>query len=88
MQNSQIVMEDPEKIDIVRAKQAISPAGLSDRSDKASTMPGNNSPADTPIDDLRMTPTRDDIGEDDDEPTTHHNRNRDGKVDIGKGSYS
>lgn len=81
-------MEDPEKEDILRAKQAISPAGLGDRSDKATTLPGNDSPADTPIDELKMTPTDDDIGEDDNDPTTHPNRNRDGKVDIGKGSYS
>lgn len=81
-------MQDPEQNDIVRAKQAISPAGLGDRSDKATTLPGNDSPSDTPIDELNMVPTDDDIGEDDNEPTTHPNRNRDGKVDIGKGSYS
>lgn len=81
-------MEDPEKDDILRAKQAISPAGLGDRSDKSTTLPGNSSPSDTPIDELNMTPTDDDIGEDDNEPTTHPNRNRDGKVDIGKGPYA
>lgn len=81
-------MNTPENDDLLRAKQAISPAGLSDRSDKATTLPGNDSPADTPIDELNFTPTLDDVGEDDNEPTTHPNRNRDGKTDIGKGSYA
>lgn len=81
-------MEDPDKDDILRAKQAISPAGLGDRSDKATTLPSNDKPTDTPIDEMKITPTDDDIGEDDNEPTTHPNRNADGKVDIGKGPYS
>ncbi|MFD2934102.1 hypothetical protein [Spirosoma flavum] len=42
-------MEDEEKEAIIRAKQAISPAGLMDRSDKATTLPGNDSPDDSPI---------------------------------------
>ena len=39
-----------EKDDIMRAKQALSPASLGDRSDKATTLPGNDSPDDSPID--------------------------------------
>jgi len=42
-------MEDEEKEDIIRAKQAISPASLADRSDKATTLPGNDSPDDSPV---------------------------------------
>ena len=64
-------MEDPEKEAINRAKQAISPAGLMDRSDKATTLPGNDSPDDSPIegmdshlkedeqDDIRLTTNTD-----------------------------
>ncbi|MBD2753884.1 hypothetical protein [Spirosoma validum] len=43
-------MEDEEKENIIRANQAISPASLADRSDKATTLPGNDSPDDSPID--------------------------------------
>lgn len=42
-------MEDEEKEAIIRAKQAVSPASLGDRSDKATTLPGNDSPDDSPI---------------------------------------
>jgi hypothetical protein len=42
-------MTDPEKDDINRAKQALSPASLGDRSDKATTLPGNDSPDDSPM---------------------------------------
>lgn len=78
-------MEDPEKDDILRAKQAVSPAGLGDRSDKATTMPGNDRPEDTPLDGLDTDPA-DDV-DDDVMPTTHPNRNRDGKVDLDKPAY-
>ena len=79
-------MESEDKEDILRAKQAISPAGLGDRSDKATTLPGNDSPDDTPLSGIDPTPS--DPDEDDDTPTTHPNRNADGKVDIDKPPYS
>ncbi len=79
-------MENEDKDDIIRAKQAISPAGLGDRSDKATKLPGNDSPDDTPIDGLDVSPS--DELEDDDTPTTHPNRNRDGKVDTAGPAYS
>ncbi|GAB3556360.1 hypothetical protein [Spirosoma fluminis] len=78
--------QDPDQEDILRAKQAVSPAGLGDRSDKATRLPGNDRPEDSPIDGLPTDPAED--GEDDDVATTHPNRNRDGKVDIGKPPYS
>ncbi len=77
--------QDPDREDILRAKQAVSPAGLGDRSDKATTMPGNDSPEDTPLDGIDTSPS--DSEEDNDVPTTHPNRNRDGKVDINKPAY-
>lgn len=79
-------MEDEEKEAINRAKQAISPAGLGDRSDKSTTLPGNDSPEDTPLSGMDPTPSETD--QDDDTATTHPNRNADGKVDIDKPSYS
>lgn len=87
-QEKENVMEnqDPDQEDILRAKQAISPAALGDRSDKATTLPGNDSPEDTPLSGLNTDPASGE--EEDDVPTSHPNRNRDGKVDIGKGSYS
>ena len=78
-------MEDEEKEAIIRAKQAVSPAGLGDRSDKATRLPGNDKPEDTPLSGIDPTPSDDD---EDLDATTHHNRNRDGKVDIGKPPYS
>lgn len=77
--------QDQDKEAIIRAKQAVSPAGLGDRSDKATTLPGNDSPDDTPLSGMDTAPSDDDA---DDTPTTHPNRNRDGKVDIDKPSYS
>ena len=79
-------MEDEEKEAIIRAKQAVSPAGLGDRSDKATTLPGNDSPDDTPLSGMDTTPSEDD--QDDDTTTTHPNRNAGGKTDTGKPSYS
>ena len=76
--------QDQDKEAIIRAKQAVSPAGLGDRSDKATTLPGNDSPDDTPVSGMDTTSS----DEEDDAPTTHPNRNRDGKVDIDKPSYS
>ncbi|GAB2524826.1 hypothetical protein [Spirosoma aerophilum] len=82
-------MEDEEKEAIIRAKQAVSPAGLGDRSDKATTLPGNDSPEDTPLSGLDISPSdEDEIDNDSDAVTTHPNRNADGKVDIGKPPYS
>ncbi|MBC3784551.1 hypothetical protein [Spirosoma utsteinense] len=77
--------QDQDKEDILRAKQAISPAGLGDRSDKATRLPGNDSPEDTPLSGLDTSPSDDEV---EDEATTHPNRNQDGKVDIDKPSYS
>lgn len=78
--------QDQDKEAILRAKQAISPAGLGDRSDKATTLPGNDSPEDTPVSGMDTTPADD--AEEDDVSTTHPNRNRDGKVDLDKPPYS
>lgn len=79
-------MEDEDKEAIIRAKQAVSPAGLGDRSDKSTTLPGNDSPEDTPLSGMDISPS--DPEEDNDVATTHPNRNADGKVDIGKPPYS
>jgi hypothetical protein len=82
-------MEDEEKEAIIRAKQAVSPAGLGDRSDKATTLPGNDSPEDTPLSGMDISPSdEDEVDNDSDAATTHPNRNVDGKVDIGKPPYS
>jgi hypothetical protein len=78
--------QEEDKEAILRAKQAISPAGLGDRSDKATTLPGNDTPEDTPVSGMDTTPADD--AEEDDVPTTHPNRNAGGKVDIDKPSYS
>jgi hypothetical protein len=78
-------MEDEDKEAIIRAKQAVSPAGLGDRSDKSTTLPGNDSPEDTPLSGMDTSPSDD---EQDDTPTTHPNRNQGGKVDIGKPPYA
>lgn len=78
-------MEDEEKEAIIRAKQAVSPAGLGDRSDKSTTLPGNDSPEDTPIEGMDISPS--DALEGDNTPTTHPNRNRDGKAELDKPSY-
>lgn len=80
-------MEDEDKEAIIRAKQAVSPAGLGDRSDKSTTLPGNNTPEDTPLSGIDTSPSDDEL-DDDEATTTHPNRNRDGKVDIGKPPYS
>ncbi len=77
--------QDQDKEAIIRAKQAISPAGLGDRSDKATMLPSNDSPEDTPVSGMDTEPSDDDR---DDAPTSHPNRNRGGKVDIDKPSYS
>lgn len=77
--------QDQDKEDILRAKQAVSPAGLGDRSDKATQLPGNDSPEDTPVSGMDTSPSDDEI---EDEATTHPNRNQDGKVDIDKPPYS
>lgn len=78
--------ENQDKDAIVRAKQAILPAGLGDRSDKATALPGNDSPNDTLIDGLDTDPATD--AEEYDVPTTHPNRNPNPKPDIDKLSYS
>jgi len=62
-------MEDQEKEAILRAKQAISPAGLSDRSDKATTLPGNDTPDDSPLE--GMSTHFEDDQQDDDRLTTN-----------------
>ncbi|MFD2569249.1 hypothetical protein ACFSUS_01305 [Spirosoma soli] len=77
--------QDPDKEDILRAKQAVSPAGLGDRSDKATRMPGNERPEDSPIDGLETDPEND--VDDQDVSTTHPNRNRDGKPNLDKPAY-
>lgn len=80
--------DQQEQENILRAKQAISPAGLSDRSDKAQAGPAAEiDPApldDDPLEDEYM---------DGDKPggnarLTHPNRNPNPKPDLDKPSYS
>ena len=78
--------QDQDKEAIIRAKQAISPAGLGDRSDKDTTLPGNDSPGDTPVSGMDTAPSED--TENSDVSTTHPNRNAGGKADLDKPSYS
>ncbi|GAB4017804.1 hypothetical protein [Spirosoma koreense] len=79
-------MEDQDKEDIIRAKQAISPAGLGNRSD--SNEPGSE------IDPEELAPDAlEDEYMDGDEPAanvrmTHPNRNPNPKPDIDKPAYS
>ena len=56
-------MENSEKEAINRANQAISPAGLGDRSDKATASPDNDSPDDSPLEgmDSNLADDQDDI---------------------------
>ncbi|GAB2583028.1 hypothetical protein [Spirosoma areae] len=82
-------MENQEKEDIIRAKQAISPAGLGDQSPEgASGGPGNQ------IDPEELAPDAlEDEYMDGDEPAAslpmrHPNRNPNPKPDIDKPAYS
>ncbi len=82
-------MEDQSKENQIRAKQAISPAGLGDQS-----VEGNSGPGSEPetVPDLVPNELADKYLAGD-EPSgdlhqTHPNRNRDGKGDIDKPAYS
>ncbi|GAA4466933.1 hypothetical protein GCM10023189_49770 [Nibrella saemangeumensis] len=80
--------EDPSKEDIIRAKQAISPAGLGNRS--GADLPGSELPdediQELPADELEdKYMTGDDLGENVRE--MNPNRNRDGKADLDKPAY-
>jgi hypothetical protein len=80
-------MENQDKEDIIRAKQAISPAGLADQSAEGTSGPGSQ------IDPEELAPDElEDEYMDGDEPAanvrmTHPNRNTN-KPDIDKPSYS
>lgn len=81
-------MEDQEKQDIIRAKQAISPAGLADQSAEGTSGPGSQiDPDELAPDDL------DDTYMEGEKPganvrVTHPNRNPNPKPDIDKPAYS
>ncbi|WP_128547536.1 hypothetical protein [Larkinella soli] len=83
---------DEEEKKIIDAKQAISPAGLGDRSMKGLTGQGGELP-DEDIQDVPPTELEDKYldGEGDDVASnvrqTHQNRNRDGKPQLDKPSY-
>ncbi len=80
--------EDPSKEDQIRAKQAISPAGLGNRS--GTGLPGSEFP-DEDIQNLASDEIEDNYMEGDGfgENVTerHPNRNRDGKPDLDKPAY-
>ena len=82
------VMEDQEKEDIIRAKQAISPAGLGDQSVEGNSGPGSE------IDAEELAPDAlEDEYMDGDKPggnvhMTHPNRNPNDKPDIDKPAYT
>lgn len=83
---------DPSKEDQIRAKQAISPAGLGDRSDKGQSRPGSEGDVpDAPPGDLEARYV-DDEGPSQEPtenvPTRHPNRNPGDKTDSGKPAYS
>lgn len=81
-------MESEEKEDIIRAKQAISPAGLGDQSVEGTSGPGSE------IDPEELAPDAlEDEYMDGDEPgdnvrMMHPNRNPNPKPDIDKPPYS
>lgn len=81
-------MEDQDKEDIIRAKQAISPAGLGDQSVEGTSGPGSE------IDPDALAPDAlEDEYMDGDKPganvhMTHPNRNPDDKSDLDKPAYS
>lgn len=79
--------QDPEKEDLIRAKQAISPAGLADQSAEGTSGPGSEiDPEELPADELE------DEYMNGDKPganvhQTHPNRNRDDKANLDKPAY-
>lgn len=81
-------MENQDKEDIIRAKQAISPAGLADQSAEGTSGPGSQ------IDPDELAPDAlEDEYMDGDKPganvrMTHPNRNPNPKPDIDKPAYS
>lgn len=81
-------MENEEKEDLIRAKQAISPAGLGDQSVEGTSGPGSE------IDPPELAPDElEDEYMDGDEPganlnVRHPNRNPNHKPDIDKPAYS
>ncbi|WP_375447373.1 hypothetical protein [uncultured Fibrella sp.] len=81
-------MEDQDKEDIIRAKQAISPAGLGDQSAEGNS--GVGAEIDAPelaANDMEDTYMNGDEPAED-VPMTHPNRNADGKVDNDRTPYS
>ncbi len=85
-------MESEDKEDIIRAKQAISPSGLGNRSDAGESnisgeLPDDALPKDAlPNDNLEEEYMNGDEPAEN-APMTHPNRNAD-KPDNGKGSYA
>lgn len=81
-------MENQEKEDIIRAKQAISPTGLGDQSAEGNSGVGAKiDPPQLPANEMEDTYMNGDQPAED-LPMTHPNRNADGKVDNDKSSYS
>ena len=81
--------QDPDKEDIIRAKQAISPAGLANQSaEGASGGPSSEVDSEEPAPDQYEDEYMDGDKLGANVHELHRNRNADGKVDIGKGSYS
>ena len=80
--------QEEDKEAILRAKQAISPAGLADQSAEGTSGPGSEiDPNELPADALEDEYMNGDKPAEN-VPMTHPNRNRDGKVDLDKPSYS
>ncbi|RIV25041.1 hypothetical protein DYU11_06905 [Fibrisoma montanum] len=79
--------QDPDKEDQIRAKQAISPAGLGDRADNIDQLPDDMVPmGGAPSDELEDEyMDGDELGANVRE--MHPNRNRDGKPDLDKPAY-
>ncbi len=85
-------MESEDKEDIIRAKQAISPSGLGNRSDAGESNVSGELPDDALPTEALPNDNLEDEYMDGDEPAenvpmTHPNRNAD-KPDNGKGSYA
>ena len=80
-------MEDQEKENIIRAKQAISPAGLANQSAEGDSGPGSEIDAEPLPEDQLEDEYMDGDKPAANVPMTHPNRNPNDKPDIDKPSY-
>jgi len=81
-------MEDQDKQDEIRAKQAISPAGLGDQSAEGNSGVGAEIDApELPANEMEDTYMNGDEPAEN-VPVTHPNRNEGGKPDLDKPAYS